>query len=76
MLSTYDIITSWGFYNDEQLKQIANERQITLKDAIVQSGLNYNNMINKFQRDTIRLSEVEKILDVLGKEIRIVDKHE
>ena len=59
----------------EQLKQIANERQITLKDAIVQSGLNYNNMINKFQRDTIRLSEVEKILDVLGKEIRIVDKH-
>lgn len=59
----------------EQLKRYAIEQDTTLKDVILSTGLNYNNMINKFKRNTIRVAELKQILDVLGKDIQIVDKH-
>lgn len=59
----------------EKLKELASCKDITLKDAILNAGLNYNNIINKFARGTIRVSELEKILDVLDKKITFVDKH-
>ena len=58
----------------ELLKQYAQEHDMTLKALIIQAGLNYNNMINKFKRDTVYITDLEKILDVLHKEIHIVDK--
>lgn len=58
----------------EELKTIANIKETTLKEAIISAGLNYNNIINKFARNTIRVAELEKILDVLNKKILIVDK--
>lgn len=60
----------------EQLKKYAIEQDTTLKDVILSTGLNYNNMINKFKRNTIRVAELKQILDVLGKDIQIVDKHD
>lgn len=60
----------------EQLKKYAIEQDTTLKDVILSTGLNYNNMINKFKRDTIRVAELKQILHVLGKDIQIVDKHD
>lgn len=58
----------------EQLKKYAIEQDTTLKAVILSTGLNYNNMINKFKRDTIRVAELKQILHVLGKDIQIVDK--
>lgn len=60
----------------EQLKKYAIEQDTTLKDVILSTGLNYNNMINKFKRNTIRVAELKQILNVLGKDIQIVDKHD
>ena len=60
----------------EQLKKYAIEQNTTLKDVILSTGLNYNNMINKFKRNTIRVAELKQILHVLGKDIQIVDKHD
>lgn len=60
----------------EQLKKYAIEQDTTLKDVILSTGLNYNNMINKFKRNTIRVAELKQILHVLGKDIQIVDKHD
>ena len=59
----------------EQLKRYAIEQDTTLKDVILSTGLNYNNIINKFKRNTIRVAELKQILYVLGKDIQIVDKH-
>jgi len=58
----------------ERLKALANEQQITLKDIILKAGLNYNNIINKFSRGTIRVCELERILDALGYELIIKPK--
>ena len=58
----------------EELKTLASIKDTTLKDVILTAGLNYNNIINKFARNTIRVSELEKILDVLGKRITFTDK--
>ena len=58
----------------EELKTLASIKDTTLKDVILTAGLNYNNIINKFARNTIRVSELEKILDVLGKRITFIDK--
>lgn len=60
----------------EQLKKYAIEQDTTLKDVILSTDLNYNNIINKFKRNTIRVAELKQILDVLGKDIQIVDKHD
>lgn len=60
----------------ERLKKYAIEQDTTLKDVILSTGLNYNNMINKFKRNTIRVAELKQILHVLGKDIQIVDKHD
>lgn len=48
---------------------------MTLKDVIIKAGLNYNNILNKFQRDTLYYTDVEKILNVLEKKITFTDKH-
>lgn len=58
----------------ELLKQYAQEHDTTLKAIIIAAGLNYNNMINKFKRNTVYVSDLEKLLDVLNKELYIRDK--
>lgn len=60
----------------ELLKQYAQEHDTTPKAIIIAAGLNYNNMINKFKRDTVYVSDLEKILDVLHKRLAIVDKQD
>lgn len=72
----YNLCYKVGVYMriQERLKALANEQQITLKDIILKAGLNYNNIINKFSRGTIRVCELERILDALGYELIIKPK--
>lgn len=58
----------------ELLKQYAKEQGMTLKEVAEKVPVSYEGMLNKFRRGSITVKDLEKILDVLHKEIRIVDK--
>ena len=58
----------------EIFKNLAEENNMRLKEVIIKAGLNYDNILHKFQRDTLYYTDVEKILDVLGKRITFTDK--
>lgn len=59
----------------EQIQTIAKEQGLTLKDVAEKAKMNYNGLHNKFFRGSITVRDLEKLLDVLGKDIQIVDKH-
>lgn len=59
-----------------QIQAIAKNKNMTLKDVADKANMSYNGLHNKFKRGSLTVRDLEQLLDVLGKEIRIVDKHE
>lgn len=58
----------------QTIKDIAKEQGMTLKDVAYKAGLNYNGLHDKFRRGSITVRDLNRILDVLEKELSIKDK--
>ena len=58
----------------ELLKQYANEQGMTLKEVAEKVPVSYEGMLNKFRRGSMTVKDLEKLLDVLNKELYIRDK--
>lgn len=58
----------------QTIKDIAKEQGMTLKDVADKAGLNYNGLHDKFRRGSITVRDLNRILDVLEKELSIKDK--
>lgn len=58
----------------QTIKDIAKEQGMTLKEVADKAALNYNGLHDKFRRGSITVRDLNKILDVLGKELSIKDK--
>lgn len=58
----------------QTIKDIAKEQGMTLKDVADKAELNYNGLHDKFRRGSITVRDLNRILDVLGKELSIKDK--
>ena len=58
-----------------QIQAIAKNKNMTLKDVADKANMSYNGLYNQFKRGSLTVRDLEQLLDVLGKEIRIVDKH-
>lgn len=48
------------------IKSLCEQRGITQKELARQADMNYNGLINKLHRNTLTLSDTEKLLKVLG----------
>lgn len=58
----------------ELLKQYAKEQGMTLKEVAEKVPVSYEGMLNKFRRGSMTVKDLEKLLDVLNKELYIRDK--
>ena len=58
----------------ELLKQYAKEQEMTLKEVAEKVPVSYEGMLNKFRRGSMTVKDLEKLLDVLNKELYIRDK--
>lgn len=58
----------------ELLKQYAKEQGMTLKEVAEKVPVSYEGMLNKFRRGSMTVKDLEKLLDVLNKELCIRDK--
>ena len=58
----------------ETIQTIANEQNMTLKEVAEKAGMNYNGLHDKFRRGSMTVKDLEKLLDVLNKELYIRDK--
>lgn len=50
----------------EQIKALASEQGYTLKDVAEAANMSYNGLHNKFNRGSLTVRDLEKILSVLG----------
>lgn len=56
------------------LKDLCKENGITFKDLAILANMNTNGLHDKCRRKSLTVKDLEKLLQVLGKEIKIVDK--
>lgn len=58
----------------EIIKQYAKENGMTLKEVAEHAHMSYNGLHNKFNRESITVKDLTRLLDVLGKQITFTDK--
>ena len=58
----------------ETIKQYAKENGMTLKELAEHAHMSYNGLHNKFNRESITVRDLNRLLDVLGKQITFTDK--
>lgn len=56
------------------LKDLCKDNGITFKDLAILANMNINGLHDKCRRKSLTVKDLEKLLQVLGKEIKIVDK--
>ena len=56
------------------IKEMAQQQGMTLKEVSDKAELNYNGLHDKFRRGSITVRDLNKLLDVLGKEMYFRDK--
>lgn len=59
---------------NKTIKKILIDRDLSLKDIAEKIGDSSQNLVQKLNRETIRLQDAEKILDALNLKLEIVDK--
>ena len=59
---------------DKQIKQAMLEKNIKVSDLAEKIGMKPQPLSTKLYRDTMSYSDVEKIADALGCDVRIVDR--
>lgn len=60
----------------ETIKQFTKEKGMTFKELAELAGLNRAGLHDKFRRGSITVRDLEKLLDVLGKEMTFKDKEQ
>ena len=58
----------------EEIRTISEQKGLTLKEVATLADMSYNGLHDKFRRNSLTVRDLVKLLDVLGKEIKIVDK--
>ncbi len=58
----------------EQIKAFASEKGMTLKDVAVKADMSYNGLHNKFERNSLTVKDLQRLLTVLEKEMVFIDK--
>lgn len=58
----------------EIIKQYAKARGMTFKEVAQSTHMDYNGLHDKFRRGSLTVRDLEKILDVLDKEMIFKDK--
>jgi DNA-binding Xre family transcriptional regulator len=56
----------------KKIKQILIERNMALKDLADKLNITPQNLSNKFFRDTFSYKEYEKIMDILGCDVKTI----
>lgn len=60
----------------EIIKQFAKEKGMTLKELAEKADMSSNGLHNKFNRQSITVKDLERLLTVLGKQITFIDIEE
>lgn len=58
----------------EIIREMAKEKGLTLKELAQQANFSYNGLHNKFNRESLTVKDLMRLLDVLGKQITFTDK--
>lgn len=58
----------------EIIKIICVKRNITVAELSVKMGFSKQNLFNKLYRNDMKVSDLEKILENLNAELRVIDK--
>ena len=58
----------------EQIKILATEKEMTLKELSAKANMNYTGLLDKFRRNSLTVRDLQRLLDVLDKQIVFVDK--
>lgn len=58
----------------DQIKLFAQEKEMTMKEVAQKSNMNYTGLMDKFRRQSITVTDLHKLLAVLGKEMIFQDK--
>lgn len=58
----------------EQIKGIASEKEMTFKELAIKAGFNSNGLHNKFERQSLTVRDLQRLLDALDKQMVFVDK--
>lgn len=58
----------------KQIKQVMIEKNIKINELAEKIGMNPQPLSNKLYRDTMSYTDVEKLADALGCDVKIVDR--
>lgn len=58
----------------KQIKQVMLEKNIKLSELAARIGMNSQPLSNKLYRDTMSYKDVEYIADILGCDVKLVDR--
>ena len=58
----------------KQIKQVMIEKNIKINELAEKIGMKSQPLSNKLYRDTMSYSDVEKIADALGCDVKIIDR--
>ena len=59
----------------KQIKQVMIEKNIKINELAEEIGMKPQPLSNKLYRDTMSYSDVEKIADALGCDVKIIDRN-
>jgi len=58
----------------EQIKILATEKEMTLKELSAKANMNYTGLLDKFRRNSLTVKDLQRLLDVLDKQMVFIDK--
>lgn len=61
---------------NKDIKKILVDKEITLSELAKELGSSISNLSNKLRKNDMRISEYEKILNLLGYELKIQKKED